>query len=160
MKKWWIILTLPLLLAGCGGKETMETVADDIIAPVMAAPREISVELPDGAVAPVLDSEGQQVYLCDGYEIIIETRAAGDLGATIREMSGYDRDELTVMSLQEGEDTRHEFVWTSAGEEGERIGRGVVLDDGRYHYCMSVLRDTGKKSQIVWRNVFASFQLV
>ena len=57
---------------------------------------------------------------------------------------------------------RYEFVWVSAGEKGERLGRAVILDDGNYHYCMSVLRDADstEKTQIVWRDVFASFTLV
>ena len=56
---------------------------------------------------------------------------------------------------------RYEFVWVSAGEKGDRLGRGVVLDDGSYHYCMSVLRDADnpKKSQVVWSDVFSSFSL-
>ena len=56
---------------------------------------------------------------------------------------------------------RYEFVWVSAGETGERLGRGVILDDGSYHYVMTVLRDaeSTENSQIVWNDVFASFRL-
>ena len=153
---------MPLLLLGCGAEETLETVADEIIQPVMAQPRQITVDLPEGAVAPVLESDSEQVYLCEDYELVLETVAAGDLNATMQRICGYSREDLTVMQTQRDGVDRYEFVWVSAGEKGERLGRAVILDDGNYHYCMSVLRDADstEKTQIVWRDVFASFTLV
>lgn len=162
MKKWGVILLLGLLCTGCAQQETMETVADVWVQPVMATPREIAVRLPDNAVAPVLDSGGEQMYLCDDYQLILETRTAGDLEETVQSISGFPSSALTVMkTCQEGVN-RYDFTWTSAGEDEELIGRAVVLDDGNYHYCLSVLRaaaDT-KNTQIVWRDVFNSFTLV
>lgn len=155
-----LLIWMALVLAGCTARETMETVADEPVQVVMAQPREISVRLPDNAVAPVLESEAEQVYLSEDYEIVIETLASGDLDATIRAISGYSRDQLTVMETQWDDVTRYEFVWTAIGEQGHRLGRGVVLDDGNHHYCMSVLRDAEKISQVVWRDVFASFTLI
>lgn len=127
----------------------------------MAQPRQIQVDLPEGALAPVLDSDSEQVYLSDDYEIIVETLSAGDVNATVEHLSGYSRDNLTLMQTQQGDVDRYEFVWASTGEDGERLGRAVILDDGNYHYCMSVLRDANPegKSQIVWDNVFSSFRL-
>ena len=129
MKKLWILLALASLLCGCTSEETLETISDDIVQPVMAQPGEISVRLPDNAVAPVLESDSEQVYLSEDYED----------GAK-----------------------RYDFVWASAGENGDQLGRAVILDDGNYHYCLSVLRDadTTERSQIVWRDVFDSFKLV
>ena len=77
MKKLWILLALASLLCGCAAEETLETVSDDIIQPVMAQPGEISVRLPDNAVAPVLESDSEQVYLSEDYEIIVETVSGG-----------------------------------------------------------------------------------
>lgn len=162
MKKIAIALLLGLLLSGCGAKETLETVADDIpLQPVLAQPAQISVRLPDNAVSPVLESDKQQFYFCEDYEIAIETRASGDLSCTITAMTGFDPEQLTVMHTSPDGVDRYEFVWAAAGEDGDRLGRGVVLDDGSYHYCMSVLRDAQpqKKSQVVWSDVFASFSL-
>lgn len=162
MRRIWMAAALALLLSGCGAKETLETVSDTIIEPVPAAPAQISVRLPDNAVAPVLESESEQVYLCEDYEIVVETHASGDLDATIAAISGYDREQLTVMQTQQDGAARYDFVWVSAGETGDRLGRAVILDDGSYHYCMSVLRDAEnqEKSQVVWSDVFASFSLV
>ena len=162
MKKIAMALMLALLLSGCGAKETLETVADDIpLQPVLAQPAQISVRLPDNAVSPVLESDTQQLYFCEDYEIAIETRSSGDLSGTITALTGFAPEQLTVMHTSpEGVD-RYEFVWAAAGEDGDRLGRGVVLDDGSYHYCMSVLRDAEnpKKSQVVWSDVFSSFAL-
>lgn len=162
MKKIWILLALASLLCGCASEETLETVADDIVQPVMAQPGEISVRLPDNAVAPVLESNSEQVYLSEDYEIIVETVSGGDLSATIQRISGYSPDNLTVMETAQDGMKRYDFVWASAGENGDQLGRAVILDDGSYHYCMSVLRDadSGKTSQIVWRDVFESFRLI
>lgn len=155
-----LLILMVLLLCGCRAQETMETVADDPVQSVMSQPREISVRLPDNAVAPVLEGETQQVYMSEEYEIVIETLASGDLDATVRGICGYGRDQLTIMETQWDDVSRYEFVWASAGENGDRLGRAVVLDDGQYHYCMSVLRDAETVSQVVWRDVFASFNLV
>lgn len=161
MKKWMLWMIVPFFLTGCGAEETFETIADEQVLSVMATPKQIVVDLPEDAVAPVLESEGEQIYLCDGYDILIEVRPAGNLSGTIRDLSGYEKEDLTVMETQWQEVSRYEFVWASAGENGDRLGRAVILDDGDYHYCMSVLRDAdGKDSQIVWNQVFSSFDLL
>ena len=161
MKTWVILLLSALLLTGCASEDTFETIADEPVAAVMAQPGQISVELPEDAVAPVLESGSEQLWLCDDYEILIQTRPSGDLNGTIQTISGYPKESLTVIETQNQNVTRYDFVWASAGEKGERLGRAVVLDDGNYHYCMSVLRDAdAQESQIVWNEVFQSFSLV
>ncbi len=159
MKNCWIFVVLALLLSGCGVEATMETVADELVAPVMAQPRQVTVDLPEDAVTPVLESESRQIYMSEGYEITVETFSSGDLQETVHALSGYDRENLTVMETVWEDVTRYEFVWAAAGEQGDRLGRGVILDDGQYHYCMSVLRDANLESQIVWEEVFQSFAL-
>lgn len=155
-------MVLVMLFSGCAAEGTFETLADPVVQTEAAVPRQISVELPDDAVAPVLENAGEQIYLCQDYEIIIETLAGGDVENTIQSICGYERDDLTVLETQFQQITRYDFVWASAGETGDRLGRAVILDDGSYHYCMSVLRDadTTETSQIVWSNVFNSFDLI
>lgn len=161
MKKVCIFFLLAMLLCSCAAEETFETVSDELIQPVMATPRQISVKLPDEAVAPVLESDEEQIYLCEDYEIILETLDSGDLNATVRHISGYDKENLTVIKTGMDGVDRYEFVWVFAGEEGSRLGRAVILDDGSYHYCMSVMRsaEETEESQIVWNDVFGSFSL-
>lgn len=160
MKNVWTILPLVLLLHGCGTQETVETVADEWAQPVMASPRSISVELPPEAAAPVLESDLQQVYLCEDYEIMLETLTSGDLRATIKQISGCDQDTVTLMQTASDNVQRYEFVWAAAGEDGDRLGRAAILDDGQYHYCLSVLRDANsEKTKNMWNEVFRSFRL-
>lgn len=161
MKKKIIVGLLALLLTGCAAEETFETISDDLVQPVMAQPREVSVSLPGEVSMPAMESDSGRMYLASDYEIYIQTLDRGDLNATIQTVSGYDKDALTVMQTSLNGVDRYEFVWTCAGENGDRIGRGVVLDDGDYHYVMTVLRDadTTETSQIVWNDVFDSFRL-
>lgn len=161
MKRKIIVGLLALLLTGCAAEETFETISDDLVQPVMAQPREVSVSLPGEVSMPAMESDSGRMYLASDYEIYIQTLDRGDLNATIQTVSGYDKDALTVMQTSLDGVDRYEFVWTCAGENGDRIGRGVVLDDGDYHYVMTVLRDadTTETSQIVWNDVFDSFRL-
>lgn len=159
MKRWvWVVL-LTGLLCGCRAEETLETVNDEWIVPVMAQPREISVRLPEDTVAPVLEQDNRRLYMAQDYEIMLETLPSGDLSDTIQALSGYDKEQLTVLETHQGDADRYDFVWTTAGETGDRLGRAVILDDGDYHYCMSVLRDP-EEALIVWRDVFESFSLL
>ena len=161
MKKILMAMMTVLLLAGCAEQPVMETVADDLTEPAAVPVRQIQVNLPDEAAVPTVEGSGGRIYLCEDYEIVIQTMAAGDLDATVRALSGYDRQRLTVISTRPADVNRYDFVWATAGEEGDRLGRAVILDDGNYHYTMTVLRDadTTENSQIVWRSVFESFRL-
>lgn len=161
MKRFVRLLLSCLVLAGCASQETMETVADEWVEEAMAPAREIRVQLPEEAAVPTVEGSSGRIYLCRDYEIVLQTLESGDLNATIRELSGYNREDLTVIESQPQGLKRYDFVWTAAGEGGDRIGRAVILDDGTWHYTMSVMRDadTVETSQIVWRTVFESFTL-
>ena len=157
-----IIPLIALLLCGCMAKETMETISDAPVQPVMAQPREIAVSLPGEVSIPTMEGDTGRVYLASDYEIYIQTLEGGDLNETIQLVSGYEKDALTVLHTEPDGVDRYDFVWSCMGESGEQLGRGVILDDGSYHYVMTVLRDanTTESTQIVWSDVFASFQLV
>ncbi len=161
MKKYVLWLVCALLLSGCGGEEVFETVADEWAAPVMAQPKQITVELPGEAALPAMESDAGRIYLCEDYEICLQTLEAGDLNATIQSICGYSPEELTVVETSQEGAKRYDFVWASAEEAGERLGRAVILDDGSYHYTMTVLRDpdTTETSQTNWNSIFDSFRL-
>lgn len=161
MKKLILPVLVALLLVGCGGEETMETVSDELVLPAMAQPEEILVNLPGETAMPAMESDNGRMYLASDYEIYIQTLEAGDLEKTIQTLSGYEKDALTILETNRDGVSRYEFVWSCAGEHGDRIGRAVVLDDGNYHYTMTVLRDadTTETTQIVWNDVFHSFSL-
>lgn len=160
MKRILLVLLMSLLLVGCAEAELGETVADVWQEAVtVAAPRETRLELPGEAVACAMESDTGRLYFGDGYEVMVQTLSSGDLDATIRALTGFDREDITVLQSQ-SDPKRWEFAWASAGEGGERLGRGVVLDDGNYHYCLTVLQDADDDDcQIIWSQVFNSFEL-
>ena len=160
MKKLLFIVLGALVLTGCAQAPAAETVADVLEEPVMAQPREVRLELPGETVACAMESDSGRLYLGDGYEVMVQTLPGGDLDATIRSLTGFAREDITVMQTGSQEPKRWEFAWAAAGEKGERVGRGVVLDDGSYHYCLSVLQDADDDDcQIIWSQVFATFSL-
>lgn len=161
MKKCCLILWMMVLLTGCGAEETFETVADELVLPVMAQPKSISVQLPGETALPVIENDNGRVYVCNDYEIVLQTLEAGDLQRTVKTLSGMDPEDVTVMETFSDGVSRYEFVWAAAGETGDQTGRAVILNDGDFHYCMSVLwdADSGEKSHVNWNQVFSSFTL-
>ena len=159
VKRWIWMLFLAAMLCGCKAEETLETVSDEWMVPAMAQPREISVRLPENTVLPVMEQDGRKLYMGQNYEIMLETLASGDLNATICSVSGFEKEQLSILETRQADADRYDFVWTTTGEGGERLGRAVILDDGNYHYCMTVLRDA-EESVVVWQDVFSSFALV
>lgn len=159
LKKMGCLLLLALLLSGCAQAQVGETVADVWEEPVVAAPREIKLQLPGETVACAMESDTGRLYLGDGYEVMVQTLTGGDLDATIRALTGFDREDITLLRTREDPE-RWEFAWACAGERGEQLGRGVVLDDGSYHYCLTVLQDAQVDDcQIIWSEVFNTFDL-
>lgn len=156
-----LLLLMTLLLAGCGAEETFETIADELVQPVMARPGHISVQLPGETALPVIENDSGRIYVCNDYEIVVQTLDGGDLDKTMQTVSGMEKENLTVMETFSDGVSRYEFVWASAGETGDQTGRGAILDDGNYHYCLSVLcnAENGEKTQINWDQVFSSFCL-
>lgn len=162
MKRTWIVVILALLLAGCGAEETYETVADEFTVPVAAPLRQVCLILPSGAASPVVESEHGALYLCDGYEIGVQTLEAGNLDETLRTVCGYGADAVTVLTTRQQEGVkRYEFVWACTGEMGEQVGRSVILDDGNYHYVVWVLGPAEKmgEGEAEWSSMLSSFAL-
>ena len=157
MKMIWIWALLALMLTGCAAAETFETVSDEAVLPVMAQPRQILLELPENAAAPVLENEEQQLYMGETYELMVQTLPGGNLSGTVQTLTGYEKEKLTVMETLWQDVTRYDFVWVSAGEEGDRLGRGAILDDGTCHYCLTLLEDAPGTGE--WEPVFASFSI-
>lgn len=150
---------LSLLLTGCGAQVTLETIADEAVQAAVAQPREIHVELPEEAVLPVMESENGRLYLCKDYDVQVQTLTGGDLSKTIRTVTGYEMDDLTVIQTSADGFACSEFVWTTAGELGDQVCRAAVMDDGSYHYVLSAMINADKASsyQEIWNGMFESF---
>lgn len=161
MKKRLAIAIVALLLSGCGREKVFETVEDEWVEPVSAEIRQIYVTLPPEAASPVLEDENGAVYVCDTYEVYQQILPSGDISATVRAVSGYGPEELTILKTDQGDAKRYDFVWASASDSGDRVGKGCILDDGSYHYVLTVLGDAAstEENQEVWQEIFDSFTL-
>jgi hypothetical protein len=160
LKKVSILLALLLLLTGCGGNEVFERV-EDVYAPVVETPKKLALSLPkDAAVATVSGSSGT-LYLCDGYTVAVETLSGGDLNRTFKTITGFSSDRLTVMAREKDGITAYRCVWTSAGEGGDQVGRSLILDDGAFHYAVTVMASASDATalQDAWQSLFQSVTL-
>lgn len=159
MKKVCVLLVLVALLSGCAAQPAWETVFDQLESPVMAQMQKLEVALPKEATAPTLQSEDAgTLYLCDGYSLSIQTMAAGDLDATMRSLSGFSKDQLTVMTTEKHGVRRYDCVWSAAGEGGDQVARSVILDDGNYHYAVTVMADFASAGDLAdtWKGILDS----
>ena len=161
MKKTVAFLLICFLLSGCAAESTLETVADEWVESAAAPAAEICLRLPEEAAATVTETANARLYQCDGYEILVQTLSSGDLEATLRSVTGYGREDLTVMETRSGDVKRYDFVWTCLGEAGEQVGRACILDDGNYHYALTVLADAGRAGEFesLWQELFGNYAL-
>ena len=65
------------------------------------------------------------------------------------------------MQTRRGSADCYECVWTGAGEGGDQMCRAMVLDDGRFHYAVTVMAaadDAGDLAK-TWQTIFDSVKL-
>lgn len=156
MKIMIAIILAALLMTGCAATETFEKVQDVYKGETLKSPGEVKIQLPPDTGKTVLTGAQGRVYFCEGYEIAIETFIGGDLQRTVKNISGYDYENITIFETVASSGLkRYEFVWTSVGAEGEMVGRSVIIDDGSYHYCVSMLANSEEVGslQSVWQEV-------
>ncbi len=162
MKKLLAVLALGLLLAGCSGQQVLETVLD-VYEPAVAQSRQLELTLPqEAALATIGGADTGKLYLCDGYCVTVQTMHAGDLDNTLRQATGFSKEYLTLMETQVKDVTRYDCAWTTLGEEGDQTCRGVILDDGCYHYVITVMADAEKAGDLAetWKQILNSATLV
>lgn len=163
MKKILIVCLLVLLLTGCSSPKDFETVADNYTEPHQAEAWQILLKLPPEAAVTVFESgDTGKLYLCDGYTLTVQTMEAGDLNRTLKEVTGFSRDTLMVIGTMQDSLKRYDCAWTAAGEGGEQTCRAAILDDGNYHYVISVMADYSSAGalQEAWQGIFDSFSII
>lgn len=163
MKKCLILLVMLLMLTGCGAQETLETLADDYIQPVSAPLWQMVLDVPQDASVTVLEGEETgKLYLCDGYTIAVQTFPSGDLKKTVHTLTGYEKEDLTLMQTVQDGAKRYECVWVSAGEGENQVGRLCLLDDSNYIYAVTAMAGESKTGELTetWNELFDSFRLV
>ena len=160
MKKWIVLCMLMLLLTGCRQKEVFETVTD-VYAPVAETPQKISLKLPsDAAVTTLSGSEGT-LYLCDSYTVWTQILAGGDLARTLKSVTGFSPERLTLMTREKDGFTTYRCAWTAAGEGGDQVARTYLIDDGTFHYAITVMasENAGSLLEETWQEIFDSVSL-
>ena len=160
MKKLVLLIVCAVFLAGCAATGSFEQLQDVYVPETLSEPAKIQLTLPADAAAQTLTGSSGRLYFCDGYEITVETLTGGDLDRTLQILTGCNRDDLTLLETGSGE-KRWETVWTAAGEGSQQVGRLLVVDDGRYHYCVSVMADAldAGALQESWEALFSSVVL-
>lgn len=137
MKKVLCGMLAALFLMGCQPVGNLEKV-EDIYVDAPATAKSIQLALPKEAEVGAMTGNFGTLYFCHGYEISTEITAAGNISETFATLTGFPLDSLAaVQTLQTGM-RRYDCAWTAAGEAGEVVGKTVVLDDGSYHYCVTV----------------------
>ena len=162
MRKWLLVILSGMMLCGCGRKGELETVMDSSVVPAPVEQMEVIVSLPKDAMAQVLSSEEGSIYFCGDYTLTMQTVSAGDLNSTFLDATGYLPEQLSVIKTEKPDYSRYDCVWTSAGEQGDQVGRCAVLDDGHYHYVLTLMADASKVCALSageWREVMDSFCL-
>ena len=163
MKKLLIVGVLILILSGCGTQETFETVGAGPQSTLKSDPWELVFDMPLDAGTPVVESkENGTLYICNDYTMTQQTMPGGDLDRTLVECTGFAKDKLQIMHTKGDGVKRYESVWTAVAEDCDQIGRILVLDDGKYHYVLTVMADAEKAGELTetWQMLFRSAHLV
>lgn len=163
MKRVFLLLLCGLLLCGCSAQETFETVDDIVAQQVSGQMQQLLIDLPAESALPTLENDGEgTLYLCDGYTLTVQTFAAGDLGKTLRSVTGYEKEQLQLLQTTSASATRYDCVWTAAGESEDQVGRMVLLDDGSFHYVLTAMAGASQMDRLqpVWDGLFRSVELV
>lgn len=162
MKKISVLFCLIFLLAGCGSVETFETLGNvEHERSESEEMAQIRLLLAENATE-ILENGENILYLYKTYTVMTCILPAGDLHATVQELSGYGRDMLSLVESGSTSLRRYDWVWTAASDEGDLVCRACVLDDSQYHYCLCVMapaEQTGELSE-TWNGLFSSFTLV
>lgn len=138
MKKILCMFIAVFLLAGCSA-QTFEKVEDMNDVQAMVTPATLLMDLPEEAAAPAMQGSSGTLYFCGDYDIMVEVMPSGNLNSTLQTLTGFGRDELKlIQTIRCGVDC-YEGVWSAAGEAGDHVGRVLILDDGSFHYCISVM---------------------
>ena len=160
MKTWLAVGLLLCMLTGCSA-ETFETLGPvDHVSATLPLKQQMVLSLPSDAAVLTISGE-DTLYICDADTIALQTFPSGDLSGTIRMVSGYERNQLTVMESRCGDHDRYDLVWIAVGEAGEQVCRAAILDDGNYHYCITVMADASDAGSLTdrWTQLLGSFCL-
>ncbi len=158
MKKLIGLLLVMVLLSGCDG-QMMETLSDVYDQPQLQPLRTLEVSLPDEAAVMTMSTDTYDtIYLCDGYIVTTYVEPGGSLDRTLKTVTGYDSSRLTILETTRDGLACYQCAWSAAGEEDMQVGKGVILDDGTFHYAVSVMADASQAARLdaTWQHILDS----
>ena len=160
MKKYLVVLLMLCLLTACGSEKPMETV-QDVYTPQTQTPMHVSLTLPEDASVQTMTSSQGQLYVCDGFTVTVQTLLGGDLSRTVMDTTGYDLSRLTLMETEKDGITCYRTSWATAGEGGDQAARTLILDDGKFHYAITVMAPEKEAGDLAdtWQAIFTSVNL-
>lgn len=161
MKKLLVCFVM-ILLCGCSVPTSFEAVEDVIPSADLSAAQEIQITFPDDAVVETMESPAGTCYLCDEYTVSVQVLPGGNLEESLQALTGLTKDALTLMKTRSGELQRYDTVWTAVSESGDQTCRLTLLDDGGYHYGVTVMADAAIAGKLTgkWNALLESVQLV
>ena len=145
MKKTKLILLTAAMLLLCSCSKatvTWETVDDTVetSAPLRKPAFSITFDVPTDTVRQTFAcSQGREVYeQADGdYEIVSEILRSTGIDDAAKKLTGFDSRRLFMIRTTRFGMPEYQFAWYSLGENGGRVCRAAVLDDGQDCYCLS-----------------------
>ena len=161
MKKWLFVVLLCLMLTGCS-KEAFETMSDLYEEPKNLEPAQVLLMLPQEAALMTPGEEtAERFYLCKDFTLSLQTLPGGDMEKTLKTVSGYSKQQLSLVCLSQGDMKRYELVWAVAGEQGDEVARAVILDDGKFHYVLTLQTPADRVADLqqTWNELMSTFSL-
>ena len=161
MKKLLVVLLIAFVFGGCSSEETFERIEDVQLLPVSSLNYQVTLMLPDGMTQETVSQDQETLYMCDDYVLTIRTERGGDMDRTVRQTTGYGKDDLSMIHTKRDGFDCWECAWTTAGELGLQICRTVILDDGQEHHVVSVMADASIGGELFdqWNHVLGSVTL-
>ena len=122
---------------------------------------QVSLTLPDDATIQTIAGTEGKLYLCDGFTVTVQTLPGGDLSRTIADTTGYDLSRLTLMETEKDGIRCYRCSWATAGEGGDQAARTLILDDGSFHYAITVMASAEKAGALAdtWQEILHSVSL-
>lgn len=162
MRKILAVLSLTLLLSGCGKTQTFETVSDSGDVPVSTEVYRVVVSLPEEASQPIMDSGSEQIYMCENFTIAVQQLSGGDMQATLKQLTGGAVEQTSVIQTDRNGVPCYRLAWAAVGEDGLQSCRSVIMDDGKYHHAVTVMADYTVAGDLdaQWKHILDSVILV
>lgn len=161
MKKVWVVMLCVLCLTGCSSAQTMETISDDIAVSADAVAGRVNLSLFAEEASVIEGESGDKIYMCDDFAVSVQTLTGGDLDKSVQTVTGFSKEVMTVMQTDRNGVPAYECAWSAAGEGADQVCRAVILDDGNYHYAVTVMADYTRAGELAetWQDILNSVQI-